>query len=70
MTVERVNSRSPVYLSVIHADAEDEAKTLLDTVGERLKPDESMITEFSPNAALQVGPGAIGIQFVAGVSAP
>lgn len=68
MTVERVNGRSPVYLSVIHAHAEDEAKTLLDTVGERLKPDESMITEFSPNAALQVGPGAIGIQFVAGAS--
>jgi len=70
MTVDRVNGRSPIYLSVIHADAEDEAKTLLDTVREQLKLDESVITEFSPNAALQVGPGAIGIQFVAGVSTP
>jgi DegV family protein with EDD domain len=68
MTVERVNGRSPVYLSVIHADAADDAKNLLDRVGKQLKLEEAAITEFSPNAALQVGPSAIGVQFVAGVS--
>jgi len=69
MTVDRVNGRSPVYLSIIHADAADDAKKLLDRIGEKLTLAESMITEFSPNAALQVGPSAIGVQFVAGVSA-
>jgi len=67
MTVDRVNGRSPVYLSIIHADAADDAQNLLDRIGEELTLEESMITEFSPNAALQVGPSAIGVQFVAGI---
>ena len=70
MTVDRVNGRTPIYLSVIHANALDDAKTLLAMIQEQLKLDESVITEFSPNAALQVGPGAVGVQFMAGVSDP
>lgn len=70
MTVARVNGRAPIYLSVIHADTAVDAKTLLDMIGEQSKLDESVITEFSPNAALQVGPGALGVQFMAGVPDP
>jgi len=68
MTIDRINGRSPVYLSIIHADAADDAQNLLDMIGEKIKPEESVITEFSPNAALQVGPGAVGVQFMAGIS--
>jgi len=70
MMFDRVNGRSPVFLSIIHADAAEDAKSLLDRIGEKLTLAESIITEFSPNAALQVGPSAIGVQFVAGVPNP
>lgn len=68
MTLARVNGRSPLYLSVIHANAADDANTLLGMIKEQLKPDETVITEFSPNSALQVGPGALGVQFMAGIA--
>ena len=70
MTIARVNNRMPIYLSVIHADAANDAKKLLVMIEGQLNLDESVITEFSPNAALQVGPGAVGVQFMAGIPNP
>lgn len=70
LTVDRVNGRSPVHLSIGHNDAADDAQTLLDMIQRNIKLDEFIIGEGSPNSAVHSGPGALIVQFVAGVPHP
>lgn len=66
-TVDRVNGRSPLHLSILHYDAMDDAQILSNMLKEQLKLDECFIAEGSANTAVHSGPGALSIQFMAGV---
>jgi len=68
--VDRVNGRSPLYLSILHYDALDDAQTLLAMLQDQLEIDEFFIGEGSANTAVHSGPGALIVQFMAGVSGP
>jgi DegV family protein with EDD domain len=70
MTVERVNGRMPLYLAVMHANVADDAQTLLGLLQEQLEIDEFIIGEPSPNVTFHLGVGALGVNFMAGVSEP
>lgn len=70
MTVARVNDRLPLHLFIGHNDALDDARTLMVMLQEHLEIDESVIGEMSPIGAVILGPGALGISFMAGIPEP
>lgn len=64
---ERVGGRSPVYLAALHANAEDEARRVLDMAAELINPVQTVITDISPAVGAHTGPGTLGLAFMAGV---
>lgn len=67
LLVERVAGRSPVRLAVLHANAEEDAKKLLEVASKRVSPVESSVAEVSPAVGTHTGPGTLGFVFLAGV---
>lgn len=61
---ERVGSGQKVRVAALHANAEDEAKALLQQVKGRLKVIESLLSTVSPVVGTHVGPGTIGVAFL------
>lgn len=64
---ERIGNRSPVHLAVLHANAQDVAQDLLEKTVARIKPVEAIITDVSPAVGAHMGPGTVGLAFMAGV---
>jgi DegV family protein with EDD domain len=60
LTVERVG-QAPVNLSVVHAEAPDEARELLALAQSKLDCQESYVAILSPGLAVHFGPGTLGI---------
>ena len=67
LTVEKVAGRTPVRLATLHANAADDARTLLTRAEQALKPVESIFTEVSPTVGTHAGPGTVGLAFMAGL---
>lgn len=63
LTVERVGGRKPVRLAALHAQAEEDARYLLDEAGRRCSPIESLMTPVSPVVGNHTGPGTVGLIF-------
>ena len=51
----------PVHVGIVHADAADVAREFQAEVESRLNCQEIFTVECSPNIAVHVGPGTIGI---------
>jgi DegV family protein with EDD domain len=64
---ERIDGREPLHLAALHAKAEEDARWLLDVGCAHLNPDEKMYTEVSPVVGTHVGPGVVGLAFLAGM---
>lgn len=64
---EQVDGRSPVRLASLHANAPEDAKTLLANASALLKPVETFDTEVSPVVGTHTGPGTVGLAFMAGM---
>lgn len=63
-----VEAKSPNnFIGVVHAGSENIAREVLDEVKEKFNPDELMLAELSPVIGTHIGPGAVGIGYVAGV---
>ena len=58
---DRVAGKKTVRLATLHANAEAEAKELLASATERLKPVESVLAEVSPVIGTHIGPGTVGL---------
>ena len=67
LTVEKVAGRTPVRLASLHANAADDARTLLTRAEQTLHPVESIFTEVSPTVGTHAGPGTVGLAFMAGL---
>ncbi len=63
---ERIAGRTPVHLAVLHANAAEDAKALLDQASKRIKPVETALADVSPAVGTNTGPGTLGIAFMAG----
>ena len=66
LLTERVGGRTPLHLSVLHANAAEDAKALLAEATQRLKPAETTLTDVSPAVGTHTGPGTLGFAFMAG----
>lgn len=67
LVVESVAGRTPVRLATLHANAEAEARHLLDAAAERLNPVEKVLSSVSPVIGTHTGPGTVGLAFMAGM---
>ncbi len=65
---EGVEGKSPInFIGVVHAASEENANKILELVKERFNPEELMVSNLSPVIGTHIGPGAVGIGYVAGV---
>jgi DegV family protein with EDD domain len=64
---ERVNGRRPLRLASLHANAAESAQGLLDNLNGRLEIDEVVVSTVSPVVGTHVGPGTVGLAFMAGL---
>jgi DegV family protein with EDD domain len=63
---ERIGGRTPLALSVVHANAEEEAKMLMETCKATFSPEELSLNPVSPSIGTHTGPGTIGLAWLAG----
>jgi DegV family protein with EDD domain len=64
---ERIAGRQPVRIATLHADAEQEARQLLELGNQKFGCIENIFTEVSPVVATHAGPGTVGLAFMAGM---
>lgn len=64
---EQVNGLSPIHLATLHANAEADAKELLNMAANRMDISESILTTVSPVVGTHAGPGTVGIAYLAGM---
>lgn len=67
LLVERIGGRSPVYLAALHANAHAVAFELLEMAITRVNPVETSISDVSPAVGAHLGPGTVGLAFMAGI---
>jgi len=60
---ERLEGKGKIRLAALHANAEDEAKTLLDSMQQRCDAIETHMTLVSPVIGTHAGPGTVGIAY-------
>lgn len=51
------------HINVMHADAEDEAQSLMNELSERLECSEIFLTRFHPFMGAHTGPGLVGVSY-------
>jgi DegV family protein with EDD domain len=64
---ERIAGRQPVRLGVLHANAEDDAKLVVEMAQSRIKAIETVLAEVSPVVGTHAGPRTVGLAFMAGM---
>lgn len=63
LVAEQVKGKSNIRLATLHANAADDAKTLLDRAAQQLNPIETIFAEVSPVVGTHTGPGTVGLAF-------
>lgn len=61
IVTEKAQGKPNLRLSIIHANAEDEAKKVMAQAVEKLSPVETLLSEVSPVVGTHTGPGVIGV---------
>jgi DegV family protein with EDD domain len=64
---ERVGDRKPIRLATVHANAEDDARMMLEIASQRLNPIEAFVTDVSPVVGTHAGPGTVGLAYLVGI---
>jgi DegV family protein with EDD domain len=67
LIVERIAGQNPVRLATLHANAEAEAKSALETAAAQLNPVEQILASVSPAIGTHAGPGTVGLAYMAGM---
>jgi DegV family protein with EDD domain len=67
LVAERCAGKSPVRIATLHADAEADAKMLLDKITPLVQPVESVLAAVSPAVGANTGPGTVGLAWMAGM---
>ncbi len=60
---DRVRGHDLVRLAVLHADAEEEARALMEEAKARCSPVEAFLTDVSPAIGVHTGPGTLGVVY-------
>jgi DegV family protein with EDD domain len=65
-----LNGHSTInMIGVVKAAADEAAEKLLKDIKQKFTPDEIMVADLSPVLGTHIGPGAVGVSYVAGVDA-
>jgi len=64
---ERAQGKTPLRLATLNANAEEDARFLLDELSKKLNPVESIFSTVSPVIGTHAGPGTVGIAYMAGM---
>jgi DegV family protein with EDD domain len=67
LVAQHVAGKTPVRLATLHANAEADARAILDTASLLLQPMESVFAPVSPVIGSHAGPGTVGLAFMAGM---
>ncbi len=67
LVVAQIAGRTPVRLATLHANAEAEARALLNMAAAQLNPIEQVFAAVSPAIGTHAGPGTVGLAFMAGM---
>jgi DegV family protein with EDD domain len=67
LVAEHIGHSSPIRLATLHANAETEARQILETAASQLNPIETVFTSVSPVIGTHIGPGTVGLAFMAGM---
>ncbi len=67
LAIEQVKGRQPIHIATLHANAEQEARDLLERAGQALDPVETVLSSVSPVVGVHAGPGTVGLVYLAGV---
>jgi len=67
LVIDQIAGRTPVRLATLHANAEIEARSLLEMAVTRLNPIEQIFACVSPAIGTHAGPGTVGLAFMAGM---
>jgi len=63
----QVEGKTPVRLSAFHANAEAEARAVLEAAAAKLNPVETILTSVSPVIGTHTGPGTVSLAYMAGM---
>ncbi len=63
----QIGGRTPVRLAALHANAEADARGVLEEACSRLKVEESLLSIVSPVVGTHAGPGTVGLAYMAGM---
>ena len=63
----QIGGRTPVRLAALHANAEADARGVLEEACSRLKVEESLLSIVSPVVGTHAGPGTVGLAYMAGL---
>ena len=66
LAADRIGDKSPIYIGILHANDLETAKKLQKMTNDAFNPAESIITDVSPGVGVHVGPGTVGIAYLAG----
>jgi DegV family protein with EDD domain len=64
---QRIDGRTPVHLASLHANCPEDAEQMLKSLKEKMDVKETLVSTVSPVVGTHVGPGTVGIAFLAGV---
>ncbi len=67
LVAEKCAGKSPVHMATLHADAEADAKIMLDKITPLVHPVESVFAAVSPAVGANAGPGTVGLAWMAGM---
>jgi len=64
---DRSGGRRPIRLATLHANAQSDAESVLETARVKFGAIESILSEVSPVIGTHAGPGTVGLAFMAGM---
>jgi len=64
---ERIGDRTPIHIATLHANAQADVDALLARASEELDIVEAIHSQVSPVIGAHVGPGTVGLAYMAGV---
>ncbi len=64
---EQVKGTSNIHLATLHANAEQEARDLLERASKEFSAVESVLSSVSPVVGTHAGPGTVGLAYMAGM---
>lgn len=64
MVVEKTKGKSGVKLASLHANAAEDARSLLNRASQQISPVETIFTEVSPVVGTHTGPGTVGLAYM------